>query len=634
MRLALLAAVAIPLAVPSPSATLTVRCADGRSTYAAGEVIALDLEFNGSPDPDLYFSTETYDRSGRMGTERFSISPDEGVGDPLADYFDFGVGFVGGGLRSSHTLDGTPFHLRVNLNEWIRFTRPGRYVLTVRSRRLHRYSGGAAPELVSEPLPIDIVAPSPAWAAGELARARAKIASGQPDDAQAAVTILRYLDTRDAALELVAAYDRLESSLHFQVFAGLVQSPFRSDIVAAMEAHIDEGAPLPSMYLTDAALLRALMDVPIGTGDQRERLAARTRIEAGYRARWAAAALRGDPTVARFRGVLASLAADPGSESSLALAGALAAHPAIAADAFVALDRGEQRTFLRYRWDAIRDAPWTRAALEKVYRGWNGDYRFADVGDFALQRLLEIDPVSGRTLALEEIATGAHGVTYTTLSSLDGIVPPALDAVLQRRLDHGRGGNDRDVTLWLIARYGSRDLLPVVRRALGDGAACATEAAAIAYLLQHDPDEALPRLRPGFDRRRGCAIVPWREIAPHYWDDRLETAALAHAEGAGIEGAASAIQILGEKGSAVVKQPLLDRLARWSQAWRGRAADLDRLRGRPVDSPERIENALVNALTANPRLGLTAEDLTTIRGLCVTDACRSIVDVARHQPPR
>jgi hypothetical protein len=622
MRLAAIAVGAI-LALPEPPASLTVRLADGRSTFAVGEVIQLDLEFNGSPDPDLYFSTESSDRSGRMGTEGYSVSPQDGTADPLADYFESGAGTIGGGLRSWHTLDGTPFHLRVRLNEWIRFSRPGHYTLRVRSRRLHRYSNDRQTfELQSDAVELDIVAASAEWAAGELARARRLIDTGRRDQMQDGVVILRHLGTREATLELLDRYDRLYDGFQFQTFTGLIASPFRSEIVSAMEARIDRGDPLSAGFVNDAAMLRALVEIPIGTGTAQERMAALPRLRADYGARWAAATLRGAPTVERFRGVLMALAQSSSGDTSLALGGALAAHPSIATEAFASLDRVSQRTLVQYRWSAIRDAAWTRAALEKVYRAWKGDYRFSDVGDYALTHLTELDPAFGRSLALEEIRTGAHGLTCDVLSSVDAPADP--DAALQERLARARG-DDRVVTLCLMARYGSQKLTPAVRGALGSGADCATEGAAVAYLLQHHPEDALPRLQPDFDRSRGCVTVPWRELARYYWDDRIETAALAHIGLPDVDRAASAIQILGEKGSAAVKAPLMDRLSQWAEVWRGRAADLDRMRGRPVDSPGRLENALVNALVQNARFALTPEDVLQIRASCVTESCRSIL---------
>ena len=67
------------------------------------------------------------------------------------------------------------------------------------------------------------------------------------------------------------------------------------------------------------------------------------------------------------------------------------------------------------------------------------------------------------------------------------------------------------------------------------------------------------------------------------------------------------------------------RLEQWEAEWRGRAAALVYKPGEP-DSPALIEGWLINALFENPRLNFTADELTRIRTLCVTDACRTTVD--------
>jgi hypothetical protein len=79
-------------AAPSPQqdaparvdAKLTVRLSAGKTTYAVGEVIPLELEFRGRAEPDYYFWTGTYDRSGRMGYETYDVAPEGGYDDPLA----------------------------------------------------------------------------------------------------------------------------------------------------------------------------------------------------------------------------------------------------------------------------------------------------------------------------------------------------------------------------------------------------------------------------------------------------------------------------------------------------------------------------------------------------------------------
>ena len=185
---------ATPQAPPDVSATLTVRLAADKSTYALGELIPLELEFRGRAGPDWNFNT--------MGDglwrepERYVVTPAGGHDDPFAEYFS-SVGIVGGVLSGWHPLDGTPFVVRTRLNDRVRFTKPGDYWLVVESSRLERYSRKPAPALVSNPVALHVRAASPRWAAAELARAVAAVEGGRVEEGAA---VLRHLGTKGAAI--------------------------------------------------------------------------------------------------------------------------------------------------------------------------------------------------------------------------------------------------------------------------------------------------------------------------------------------------------------------------------------------------------------------------------------------------
>src|SRR6266487_273118 len=72
-----------------------------------------------------------YDRSGRMNYEHFEVSPANGAVDPLPTY----TGGMGG-LTNFKYLTPEPWTIKLNLNEWVRFTQPGDYRLIVTSTRI------------------------------------------------------------------------------------------------------------------------------------------------------------------------------------------------------------------------------------------------------------------------------------------------------------------------------------------------------------------------------------------------------------------------------------------------------------------------------------------------------------------
>jgi hypothetical protein len=269
---------------PPVEASLVVSLAADRSSFYPGQLIPLEMVFRRQGDFDYYFSTETADRSGRLDIERYIVTPTAGVDDPLADYLEGVPGYVGSGLRERSPSPGGPFTMRVHLNDWVRFTEPGTYELVVTSTRLLRYSGQPATELRSNPVTLRIEAAPPGWAEKELARAEAAIETREPARVREGITLLRHLGTREAALALVRHYGVAQA--RFDVFAGLVASPYRADIVQAMEAQLDTGRTLPQDYIRELAILRTLIDYPAGTLEPAARASRVADRETEYRRRW------------------------------------------------------------------------------------------------------------------------------------------------------------------------------------------------------------------------------------------------------------------------------------------------------------------------------------------------------------
>lgn len=615
---------------PPVQVSLEVRLPAGKSSYVMGELIPLELVYSGTGGPDYFINTASYDRSGRLGYEQYDIAPASGVVDPLDDYYRGGLmGFIGGGLSSFHPLDGTPFRLRVYLNEWVRFTAPGQYRLVVSTtHRLQRHGAGQLSQrIVSAPLQLTIERATDAWQADQLRVASEAAGNRNPEQAKSGMTILRHLGTEAAALAIVSSYQNLPNTLQFDAFAGLIGSPHRAAIVAAMEARIAAGMPLGGRFVEDLSTLRVFLEQPRDTGDPAARRARHRSLIADYQRRWSDAFMARGATPESMDVALERLVTGGDTGMMAAMAAFVAHRPSEAVTAFLALPAATQRTLVEFRWPEVR--PWIRPALDRLYAASTPQTNSRDsMGSLALRRIVELDPVEGRRLALEEIATGDRGIAFDTLAMLPDATLPELDAPLRVRLETNRG--DLATSAWLAWRYGSPALLPVVEGLFSRGWACSIEGGLLAYLLKHKPEVALARLAPSFDRRAlgGCVVPPYGDIARRAWNPTLEKAVIALLDASDIQVIADAARNLGQYGSAAVKAPLMDRLTRWEAEWRGKASALDYRPG--SDSPVQIENAITAALLDNRRITLGADDLARIRALCVTDGCRRNVDSRRR----
>src|SRR5215470_9927992 len=137
--LALLLLVGIPVGHACAQSTppvdrnvvLKVAIAKDQREFHIGETIPLELSFSSSVKNHYQLNLAQYDRSGRMNYEQFNILPIEGSVDPLPN-----LAGIMGGLTSFKFLTTEPWTIKLDLNEWVRFTQPGEYRLVVSSTRV------------------------------------------------------------------------------------------------------------------------------------------------------------------------------------------------------------------------------------------------------------------------------------------------------------------------------------------------------------------------------------------------------------------------------------------------------------------------------------------------------------------
>jgi len=119
--------------------SLELRTKTGRAEFHVGEVILLDLLFVAS-------TPNAYERNGGIALpesypmpDTFLVEPHEGWADPLGDYrkalfkamHSGHFPMAGSILSAKHVLGREPYVLSLILNDYVRFSRPGRYALQV-----------------------------------------------------------------------------------------------------------------------------------------------------------------------------------------------------------------------------------------------------------------------------------------------------------------------------------------------------------------------------------------------------------------------------------------------------------------------------------------------------------------------
>src|SRR6266571_1822457 len=165
----LLALAALPPSASSepplePNVVLRFSIASDRRAFHIGETIPVQMSFSSAVKDRYQINMALCDRSGRMEYERFRVSPANGAVDPLANR----PGGIGGGITGYKFLSAEPSTIAVNLNEWLRFTCPGEYRLSVTSGRVGRKDPSAAlgesPVTArADPIRLRIVPATRAW---------------------------------------------------------------------------------------------------------------------------------------------------------------------------------------------------------------------------------------------------------------------------------------------------------------------------------------------------------------------------------------------------------------------------------------------------------------------------------------
>ncbi|HLM56941.1 MAG TPA: hypothetical protein VK422_12555, partial [Pyrinomonadaceae bacterium] len=407
-----------------PGVGFAVRLKGGQTRFHPGEVIALELAFSSDAPGAYQLDNASYDRGGRLEIDDFHLDPEDGTADPLEDYFGSGLfGFMGGGLRAYPELEAKPYVVNAELNERVRFERPGRYRLYVTSHRvapLRRREEDGETLVTSNVVEFEILPADPAWSKRALAEAvRVLDSKGAGANHRAACRVLRFLNTEAATRELARHFREDESpgGCEREFNFGLLATPHRALAVSEMERRlVAPDHPVTTEFLRTLAFLSLLQQQgfaplpPYVPGDEartelftkeyeRRRAAYKTTLD-GYVRRLALAVFAKEGR-ARALSLDALLwmrdhaprrGGEAGQDEKL-LKDALAA-------VFAELPVRDQAQLLEYQWDVVA-TPAMLPALRRLYQSPpKGDDRLPGL---ALRRLYELAPEEGRRLVLEEL---------------------------------------------------------------------------------------------------------------------------------------------------------------------------------------------------------------------------------------
>ena len=585
--------------------TITV----AKTRWLLGETLPLQLSFTASTAKEFSADSRLYDRVGRLNrVEEFVVDPAGATEDPMRGTFasSGGMGGISGGPI---ILSEKPFTFERILNEWVRFLKPGTYRLYVVSRRVGRVTQSPRPaglELASNVIALQVVAAPPGWLKQQIAGAVGILdAPEKPFDQDAfrerehATTVLRFLDTLDAAKEMVKHLNGGMGRDSYSLYAGVLSSHYRAQMLPLMEQRlIAPEQPIWSRYLE--ALVELSSAVSPG-GTKREEYASRLFAAVGAKQPAARAVClnsllemtdRIRPFPPWRQTVINSLIAD-----------------------FRNLPPRTQKDLLEYRWTALK-GPAMLPLLREIYA--NPPARFDPaMDDTALRRLNELAPDEGRKLILAEIRHPTRHLRLATLSILPDRTLPELDKFFLSEWETGHI-DDR-----LVVRYATGSIVQALERAYErrNLTQCATPL--VYYFLRYDPKFGEKEFRRSLSvvgSYPACYDIGFQflELGRYAMSPALESLAIEYLKHPAVIIKRGVAELLGKYGSSGAQGPLWQAMEAFHAEWKGREAQLIA----PGEQTEAgLERALKIALGQGDGWILDERGLNRLKALCSGDWC-------------
>jgi HEAT repeat protein len=631
---------------------VTFSIAAPKSEFFFGEVIPLQLKFTATEPRAFLADSRLQDRVGRMNyVEEFFVDQAALAADPLQG-LPGGQGGMGGLSGGPVILSEKPFDFERVLNEWIRFRQPGEYRIYVISRRvrqveepghsdyyLHLHERGKAIDLASNVLTLKILPAPPLWVKQQIADAKNVLDEASKPDSKtqqeraAAIRVLRFLDSPEAAKELLLRLNDGHDVDSFSAYMGVLGSPYRKQLLPLMEQRLlAPDQPVWDRYLDALAQLTELVNSggpmppypkdPAAQKEWQEESTRRATSVEQRRSQYATQLIASLPAKrAEARAVSLNTLLEMGTRNS-AKAPWLPNVVASLMAEFRSLPVMTQSMLLEYRWNMLK-GPAILPLLRDLLANPPQQPFDPSIQATALRRLYELSPVEGRKIILEEIRDSTRNLPFSTLAMLPDPALPELDDALAKRFDP-----------LLILRYATGD---IVKRVETLYAARQTEierrnlptcAGPLAfYFLKFDPPFGERLLRADFTKSGlapVCYDVGFQFLQFGRWaySPALERLAIESLADPKVPVKRGAAEVLGKYGTAAAEKPLWDAMEYFHSWWRGHEKELNEKAG---EESVQLERALQISLAQGDGWVLQETDLKRLLSLCSTEWCRTEV---------
>lgn len=604
---------------------------DNKTSFRAGDPIRLILEF--AADREGYDVDTVTDKTGSPSDALF-ISPDTGVSHWLDEYLGGGRGFRD--YFTVQKLSPAPTRVEVTVNSVVRFDRPGRYSVWVRTRRVTQRKdlNDRAPRaitLTSNEVSFDVQPMSEADEAKEVQRLSAALDISRDVQSEEKLTQeLSFLTGDISAREKVRRFLNSEgrSGNYFQnIGLGLYVARNRALVFELLEAAMRD----PSRPVTYALL---------GTVTKLKQL----RQNAGLLQKPAANVAMFDPIgdpqynaiqdayVTELAAGLSKRTGKSQTTTAITILSRLSKTPETAAlnevrrvlvQQFQDLHPYDQEYLLRVYWDQLHD-PSLLPAIKQMLS--SKGLASKNIHDAALKRLIEMAPDEARSFVVSEVIDPTSLVDYEILRSLRDATLPETDAPLLEQIRRlSSSTRSFDVTYLkqkasLAARYATvgiyQSLMGLYQQS---GAKWPLEARAclLAYFARYNENEALPLIEQvlaGIEPGQDFNFLP--DLTRLYYSDGIDAVLRKRLQSEELYAVRTAAWLMSKYGPAGDQQVIEARLERWRKEWQNRAAEAQ------TNLQGTAEREMVTALLRAKSWKASPEQAKELERNCITDFCR------------
>lgn len=617
---------------PEPSDVhVKLSLAENKTVYRIGEPIKLVMEF--TADREGYVIEVLPDRDG-PASDTIAVSPEMGVTPWFAELMD--NRYYGRCVISTEKL-GSVRRLELVLNDSLRFDNPGRYTVSVKTRRVTRSSTDV--RQASEPLSLstntisfELQSMSEGDEAKELKRLSDLLDSTLNSRDDEIVRRLSYLTGDISAREKVRRFLNPEQrpgnySLH--IYYGLFIARNRGLVLKLIEAAMrDPNTPVTSQMLSAATRLRMLFTYgispkPVGPAPfmlQPEEDPRNREIREAYLTELAAGLGKRSGT-SQTTTALTFFMVTP--KDSLAESAGLREVRRILVQHFDTLHPYSQEWLLRTHWEQMRDAALV-PSLKKMLTTTGAASK--NLHDSALQRLLEMAPDEARSYVVAEIRDPNSLIDPEIVGALKEESLPEVDASLLEQIRKlaqsgpGRAHVFLKSKTAVLVRFATPNIygeLMQLYQQTGMNLSRDGRAALLAYFAKHNDREAGPLIEQAVaELKPGEYPQILSDMTALYYSESMSVLLKKIVQTDDAPMASHAAYLIGKHGSPGDEKLLEARLKRWQEQWRDRILEAD------AQHQGQIEREIIYALINGKSWKLTPERVRELQTSCATQLCK------------